>query len=174
RHRVGAGAPQPGRAGDRVQRLAVRGGNRAIPRAGGQGVSAQVVHGGGALEHPALRPRFLAPGGSPRGSSPTVDSGVIRGDDTGCGASGWPVRSAARFQRLSSLKGLPMTKRFVVLGFLVGLLALGGGGHAQEGSAPKNKRLVYVVKHGDAKDLAGLLARHFKDDADIQALPESP
>jgi type II secretory pathway component GspD/PulD (secretin) len=34
--------------------------------------------------------------------------------------------------------------------------------------------MAYVVQHGNAKDLAGILTRHFKEDADIQVLPDSP
>jgi type II secretory pathway component GspD/PulD (secretin) len=36
----------------------------------------------------------------------------------------------------------------------------------------KNKRTFYIVKYGSAKDLAPVLAKHFKDDAEVQALPE--
>ena len=35
-----------------------------------------------------------------------------------------------------------------------------------------NKRLLYVVKHGSAKDLATVLGQHFKGVAEIQALPD--
>jgi type II secretory pathway component GspD/PulD (secretin) len=38
----------------------------------------------------------------------------------------------------------------------------------------EDKRMAYVVQHGNAKDLAGILTRHFKEDADIQVLPDSP
>src|SRR5258708_28085622 len=37
----------------------------------------------------------------------------------------------------------------------------------------KNKRLLYLVKHGMAKDLAAVLGEHFKGVAEFQALPES-
>jgi Bacterial type II/III secretion system short domain len=34
------------------------------------------------------------------------------------------------------------------------------------------RRLVYIVKHGTAKDLASVLSQHFKGVAEIQALPD--
>jgi type II secretory pathway component GspD/PulD (secretin) len=43
---------------------------------------------------------------------------------------------------------------------------------AQERPAVERKRGAYVVKHAAAKDLAGILATHFKGAADIQAGPE--
>jgi type II secretory pathway component GspD/PulD (secretin) len=67
-----------------------------------------------------------------------------------------------------------MAKRCTVLIIVAGLLALNGGGHAQVGSGAKNQRIVYVVKHGEAKELAGILGKHFKGDAEIQVLPDSP
>ena len=36
-----------------------------------------------------------------------------------------------------------------------------------------NKRLLYVVKHGSAKDLAAVLGEHFKGVAEVQALPDA-
>jgi type II secretory pathway component GspD/PulD (secretin) len=47
------------------------------------------------------------------------------------------------------------------------------GGRAQEGDKPKPavKRAVIFVKHGDAKQLAAVLAKHFDKDAEIQAVP---
>src|SRR5262245_8309368 len=36
----------------------------------------------------------------------------------------------------------------------------------------KAQRLVYVVRYGSAKDLAGALSQHFKGVAEVQALPE--
>jgi type II secretory pathway component GspD/PulD (secretin) len=38
----------------------------------------------------------------------------------------------------------------------------------------KNKRTVYVVKHGAAKTLATTLAQHFRGVAEVQVLPDSP
>lgn len=35
-----------------------------------------------------------------------------------------------------------------------------------------NKRVLYIVKHGSAKDLAAVLGEHFKGVADVQALPD--
>jgi hypothetical protein len=43
---------------------------------------------------------------------------------------------------------------------------------AQEPPAVKQKRGAYVVKYAAAKNLAGILAKHFKDAAEIQAGPE--
>jgi type II secretory pathway component GspD/PulD (secretin) len=43
---------------------------------------------------------------------------------------------------------------------------------AQERPAEEAKRGAYVVKYAAAKDLAGLLAKHFKGAAEIQAGPE--
>jgi type II secretory pathway component GspD/PulD (secretin) len=43
---------------------------------------------------------------------------------------------------------------------------------AQERTAVEQKRGAYVVKYAAAKDLAGILARHFKGAAAIQAGPE--
>jgi hypothetical protein len=37
----------------------------------------------------------------------------------------------------------------------------------------KTKRLAYVVQHGSAKDLATILGKHFKGEAEVQALPDS-
>jgi type II secretory pathway component GspD/PulD (secretin) len=67
-----------------------------------------------------------------------------------------------------------MAKRCMVLIIFVGLFALTGGGHAQVGSAAKNQRIVYMVKNGEAKDLANILGKHFKGDAEVQVLPDSP
>jgi type II secretory pathway component GspD/PulD (secretin) len=67
-----------------------------------------------------------------------------------------------------------MSKRCLPVLFLAALFALDGGGYAQDSSTSKNKRIVYVVKRGDAKELANLLAKHFKGDAEIQVLPDSP
>jgi len=63
----------------------------------------------------------------------------------------------------------------MVSAFLVGLLGLFvPGGHAQDNAAPKARRMLYSVKHQDAKELAAVLGKHFKDDAEIQALAGSP
>ncbi len=58
-------------------------------------------------------------------------------------------------------------------------LALGLAASAAETPAPPakddaaNKRIVYIVKHGSAKDLAAVLAAHFKGVAEVQALPDA-
>jgi type II secretory pathway component GspD/PulD (secretin) len=40
-------------------------------------------------------------------------------------------------------------------------------------AAGKERRAVYFVKHGSAKDLAAALAKHFKGEAEVQVLPDS-
>jgi Bacterial type II/III secretion system short domain/Bacterial type II and III secretion system protein len=45
---------------------------------------------------------------------------------------------------------------------------------AKADDAGRAKRLVYVVQHGSAKDLAAVLGKHFKSDAEVQVLPDSP
>jgi hypothetical protein len=42
-----------------------------------------------------------------------------------------------------------------------------------DAAGAKEKRAVYFVKHGSAKDLAGALAKHFKGEAEVQVLPDS-
>ena len=53
---------------------------------------------------------------------------------------------------------------------LLALAALAAA--AQERPAAEQKRGTYVVKYAAAKNLAGILARHFKGAAEIQASPE--
>jgi type II secretory pathway component HofQ len=73
------------------------------------------------------------------------------------------------------------------LGWITGclILVLGVGLYTVRGQEPakqpkaddnaaKNKRLVYVVKYGAAKDLAGVLDKHFKGAAEVQVLADSP
>jgi hypothetical protein len=66
-----------------------------------------------------------------------------------------------------------MSRRFV--GFAALLAACLGlftqGARAQDTPAPKAKRALYVVRYADASELAGVLAKHFKGDADVQAVP---
>jgi type II secretory pathway component GspD/PulD (secretin) len=65
------------------------------------------------------------------------------------------------------------------LAMCIGLSALAG--RAADGDKPpakgddaaKNKRLVYLVRYGSAKDLATALAKHFKNDAEVQAVTET-
>jgi type II secretory pathway component GspD/PulD (secretin) len=61
---------------------------------------------------------------------------------------------------------------FAVLVGLFGLIVQGG--QAQDASTVKGKRMLYSVKHGDAGDLATVLGKLFKGDAEIQSLPGSP
>jgi hypothetical protein len=43
------------------------------------------------------------------------------------------------------------------------------------GEAPaKAKRIAYVVKYGTAKNLAALLRKHFKEDVEVEAVPDAP
>jgi type II secretory pathway component GspD/PulD (secretin) len=49
----------------------------------------------------------------------------------------------------------------------------GGQPAAKGDDTPKNKRLVILLRHGSAKDLAATLAKHFKGDAEVQAEPAS-
>jgi type II secretory pathway component GspD/PulD (secretin) len=59
------------------------------------------------------------------------------------------------------------------LTLLLGLAALAAAdppAPAKDDAA--NKRLIYIVKHGTAKDLAAVLGEHFKGAAEIQALPD--
>jgi len=58
----------------------------------------------------------------------------------------------------------------VLTAALLGLLSRAGG-HSQDVPATKVKRAVYFVRHCDATELAVVLARHFKGDADVQAVP---
>jgi type II secretory pathway component GspD/PulD (secretin) len=57
---------------------------------------------------------------------------------------------------------------------VTGLSLLAGPAVAQTEPPAKARRTVYVVKHGAAKDLAALLGKHFKGDADVQVLPDAP
>lgn len=69
-----------------------------------------------------------------------------------------------------------MSRQFV--GYLVLAAVLLGlfaptGGRTQETAATSEKRTVYLVKHGDVKQLAAALEKHFKGVANIQAVPSS-
>ena len=44
---------------------------------------------------------------------------------------------------------------------------------AKADDAAKNRRLVYLVRYGSAKDLAAALGKHFKNDAEVQAVTET-
>jgi type II secretory pathway component GspD/PulD (secretin) len=67
-----------------------------------------------------------------------------------------------------------MTTHVPALILLAGLFALPGGAYAQNEQAPKHTRTVYVAKYGDVKQMASVLGKHFKGDAEIQVLPDSP
>jgi hypothetical protein len=59
-------------------------------------------------------------------------------------------------------------------------LASGPAGHAARAepaggkgdAAAKSKRIAYVVKYGSAKNLAALVRRHFKEEAEVEAAPD--
>jgi hypothetical protein len=55
---------------------------------------------------------------------------------------------------------------------LIVALAVAATATAQERPAAEQKRGDYVVKYAGAKDLAAVLAKHFKGAAEIQAGPE--
>jgi type II secretory pathway component GspD/PulD (secretin) len=65
----------------------------------------------------------------------------------------------------------------VTLRPVVGLLVLLGcaapAAAAEDKAADKAKRIAYVVKYGNAKDLAKVLGEHLKGAADVEALPEA-
>src|SRR5262245_8112380 len=65
------------------------------------------------------------------------------------------------------------TRIFVLILAACGTISLSRA-QAQQPESPKAKRIVYVVKYGEAKDLASVLTKHFKGDAEVQVLPESP
>jgi type II secretory pathway component HofQ len=44
---------------------------------------------------------------------------------------------------------------------------------AKTDDAAKNKRIAYIVQRGTAKDLAPVLAKHFKGEAEVQAMPDA-
>ena len=64
------------------------------------------------------------------------------------------------------------------LRFLVLFVAAVGTGaqssHGQDPPGSGGQRLTYSVKHGSARNLAPVLAKHFKGAAEIQAVPDSP
>jgi hypothetical protein len=63
-----------------------------------------------------------------------------------------------------------MLQRFLIPAlFVLGAVATAA---AQESPSAESKRAAYVVKYASAKDLAGMLAKHFKGAATIQAGPE--
>jgi type II secretory pathway component GspD/PulD (secretin) len=69
---------------------------------------------------------------------------------------------------------LPLLRAAGALTLLLGLAVLA----AADPPAPAkddagNKRLIYIVKHGVAKDLAAVLGEHLKGVAEIQALPDA-
>src|SRR4051812_48709515 len=71
----------------------------------------------------------------------------------------------------------------LVLLLCIGLYAVSGqekdrpkdSGSAQPKteSGSRNSRILYVVKYGSAKDLAGILGKHLKGDAEVQLLPDA-
>lgn len=67
-----------------------------------------------------------------------------------------------------------MMRHSVIPTLIIGLSITLSGVPAQPTSPPKEKRLVYLVKYGVAKDLAGSLGKHFKGEAGVQVLSDSP
>lgn len=57
--------------------------------------------------------------------------------------------------------------------FLCVMVAWGGPSPGQDTPPPKQKRSMYLVRHRDAKELAAVLSKHFKEEAEIQVLPAS-
>jgi hypothetical protein len=70
-----------------------------------------------------------------------------------------------------SARGRPVSPRRLVP-VLIAALLVAGAAAAQERPAAEQKRAAYVVKYAGAKDLAAILAKHFKGAAEIQAGPE--
>jgi type II secretory pathway component GspD/PulD (secretin) len=67
-----------------------------------------------------------------------------------------------------------MSKHLVLALLAAGLLAGAGLTPAADEAPARNRRAVYVVRHGAAKDLADLLGKDFKGDAAVQVLPYAP
>ncbi len=67
-----------------------------------------------------------------------------------------------------------MMRRLIVPICVLSLFVLLGGVPAQETPAPMDKRLVYLVQHGAAKDLAVTLGQHFKSETRVQVLLDAP
>jgi len=66
-----------------------------------------------------------------------------------------------------------MTHRSTILVLILALFSVQLGVRAEDPSPSKNKRLLYMVKSGNAKELAGLLGKHFKGDAEIDILNDA-
>src|SRR5690242_5783992 len=67
-----------------------------------------------------------------------------------------------------------MKTRIAALALLGGLLFLHSGVQSQEKSnpaRPKSHRLLYSLKHGDAPNLAAVMSKHFKGEAEVLAAP---
>lgn len=67
-----------------------------------------------------------------------------------------------------------MKTRMAALALLGGLLFLHSGVQSQEKSSPalpKKQRILLTLKHGDAANLAGIVSKHFKGEADVSATP---
>jgi type II secretory pathway component GspD/PulD (secretin) len=67
-----------------------------------------------------------------------------------------------------------MTSRMDSLSLLGGLLLFHSSGQAQEKSnatPPKKQRTLHTLKHGDAGNIAGIVSKHFKGEAEVSAVP---
>ncbi|MCI0456472.1 MAG: hypothetical protein L0Z62_05770 [Gemmataceae bacterium] len=67
-----------------------------------------------------------------------------------------------------------MMKPLALVCLLAGLFIISGGVSAQKEPAAGTRRLVYVVRHGTASELAAVLGKHFKGEAEVQALADGP
>jgi hypothetical protein len=67
----------------------------------------------------------------------------------------------------------PLYRVAVGLALALGLAAAAAAADPAAKDDAGNKRLLYIVKHGSAKDLAAVLGAHFKGAAEVQALPDA-
>jgi type II secretory pathway component GspD/PulD (secretin) len=68
---------------------------------------------------------------------------------------------------------LPRSVRACAFALLLMGMGLCTARAADEGPGAKNKRIVYLVRYGSAKDLASALGKHFKGDAEFQTVTET-
>jgi type II secretory pathway component GspD/PulD (secretin) len=67
-----------------------------------------------------------------------------------------------------------MSKHLAFFFLLASFVVVSAAARADDPPAAKNKHIVYVVKFGAAKDVATVLAKQFKGEAEIEALSDSP
>jgi type II secretory pathway component GspD/PulD (secretin) len=70
---------------------------------------------------------------------------------------------------------MPVKVRVWLMALTLALLATSIQAQSPPGKQDdgKGKRIVYVVQHGSAKNLATMLSKHFKGDIDVQAGPDA-